>query len=101
VTVSHDPVEALRGAAVICADTWPPDASAAPREALSRYRLDEEMLRLTGSDPVLLHSMPVRRDEEIDSATFAGRSAATFRAKSHLPRTHAAILTWALRLPAA
>jgi len=76
LSLGHDPVEAVRGAAVVYTDAWTSmgqEAEAeARRDAFVRYRVDDALLKAAGPDAVAMHCLPAHRGEEITSAVMDG-----------------------------
>ena len=72
----HDPVEAVRGAAVVYTDAWTSMGQEAEtverRDAFSRYRVDAALLDAAGPDAVAMHCLPAHRGEEITSDVMDG-----------------------------
>jgi len=73
---SHDPAEAVRGAAVVYTDAWTSMGQEAEaeerRDAFARYRVDAALLGTAGPDTVVMHCLPAHRGEEITSEVMDG-----------------------------
>jgi ornithine carbamoyltransferase len=73
---SHDPVDAVRGAAVVYTDAWTSMGQEAEteerRDAFAAYRLDDALLDAAGPDALAMHCLPAHRGEEITSAVMDG-----------------------------
>jgi ornithine carbamoyltransferase len=73
---SHDPAEAVRGAAVVYTDAWTSMGQEAEaeerRDAFTRYRVDAALLGAAGPDAVVMHCLPAHRGEEITSEVMDG-----------------------------
>ena len=73
---SHDPEEAVRGAAVVYTDAWTSMGQEAEaeerRDAFVRYRVDAALLEAAGPDAVAMHCLPAHRGEEITSEVMDG-----------------------------
>ncbi len=71
-----DPVEAVRGAAVVYTDAWTSmgqEAEAeARRDAFAGFQVDDALLDAAGGDVVAMHCLPAHRGEEITSAVMDG-----------------------------
>ncbi len=76
LSFGHDPVEAVRGAAVVYTDAWTSMGQEAEtearRDAFAGYRVDDALLDLAGPDVVAMHCLPAHRGEEITSAVLDG-----------------------------
>ena len=77
LTFGHDPVEAVRGAAVVYTDAWTSMGQEAEteerRDAFAGFRVDDALLDAAGPDAVAMHCLPAHRGEEITSAVMDGR----------------------------
>jgi ornithine carbamoyltransferase len=73
---THDPAEAVRGAAVVYTDAWTSMGQEAEaeerRDAFAKYRVDAELLEAAGPDAVAMHCLPAHRGEEITSEVMDG-----------------------------
>ncbi len=76
LTFGGDPVEAVRGAAVVYTDAWTSMGQEAEtearRDAFAGFRLDDALLDAAGPDAVAMHCLPAHRGEEITSAVMDG-----------------------------
>ncbi|PZS07208.1 MAG: ornithine carbamoyltransferase [Solirubrobacterales bacterium] len=75
--LTDDPREAVRGADAVYTDVWvslndAPETAAARCRALTRYRLDEELLGLAAPHAIALHCLPAHPGEEITAAVLYG-----------------------------
>jgi ornithine carbamoyltransferase len=72
----NDPIEAVRGAAVVYTDAWTSMGQEAEaeerRDAFARYRVDAALLEAAGTDAVAMHCLPAHRGEEITSEVMDG-----------------------------
>jgi ornithine carbamoyltransferase len=72
----EDPVEVVRGAAIVYTDAWTSMGQEAEtearRDAFARYRVDDALLDAAGPDAVAMHCLPAHRGEEITSAVMDG-----------------------------
>jgi ornithine carbamoyltransferase len=73
---TNDPVEAVRGAAVVYTDSWTSMGQEAEaeerRDAFARYRVDAALLDAAGPETVAMHCLPAHRGEEITSEVMDG-----------------------------
>jgi ornithine carbamoyltransferase len=76
LTFGHDPVEAVRGAAVVYTDAWTSMGQEAEtearRDAFDAFRVDDTLLDAARPDAVAMHCLPAHRGEEITSAVMDG-----------------------------
>jgi ornithine carbamoyltransferase len=87
-TVTHDPAEAAAGAHALYTDVWVSmgdEDSAARREVLAPYRLDEALMERADARAVALHCLPAHPGEEITEGVLYGdRSAVWDQAENRL-----------------
>ena len=73
---THDPFEAVKGAAVIYTDAWTSMGQEAEaeerRDAFRAYQVNDALLDAAGHDVVAMHCLPAHRGEEITSAVMDG-----------------------------
>ena len=73
---THDPREAVRGAAVVYTDAWTSMGQEAEaeerRDAFRDYQVNDELLEAAGPDALAMHCLPAHRGEEITSAVMDG-----------------------------
>jgi ornithine carbamoyltransferase len=76
LSFGHDPVEAVRGAAVVYTDAWTSMGQEAEteerRDAFAGFTVDDALLEVAGPDVVAMHCLPAHRGEEITSAVMDG-----------------------------
>jgi ornithine carbamoyltransferase len=76
-STSNDPREAVEGVDAIYTDVWvsmndDPQSAQDRRQALSGYRLDEELLALAAPHAIALHCLPAHPGEEITAEVLYG-----------------------------
>ena len=73
---THDPLEAVKGAAVVYTDAWTSMGQEAEaeerRDAFRGYQVNDALLDAAGPDVVAMHCLPAHRGEEITSAVMDG-----------------------------
>ncbi len=76
LSFERDPVEGVRGAAVVYTDAWTSMGQEAEteerRDAFARYVVDDALLDAAGPDALAMHCLPAHRGEEITSAVMDG-----------------------------
>ena len=76
LTFGHDPVEAVRGAAIVYTDAWTSMGQEAEteerRDAFAGFRVDDALLDAAGPGALAMHCLPAHRGEEITSAVMDG-----------------------------
>jgi ornithine carbamoyltransferase len=77
-----DPVELVRGAAVVYTDAWTSMGqeveTEARRDAFTRYRVDDALMDAAGPQARVMHCLPAHRGEEITSAVMDGPRSVIF-----------------------
>jgi len=99
VTLTQDPVAAVKDARVIITDTWvsmgDTDADA-KRAALKPYTVDQALMHRAAPDAMFLHCLPAYRGQEVTAEVIDGpRSAAWDEAENRL-HAQKAVLLWCL-----
>ncbi len=76
LSFGHDPLAAVRGAAVVYTDAWTSMGQEAEteerRDAFAGFRVDDGLLDAAGPDVMAMHCLPAHRGEEITSAVMDG-----------------------------
>ncbi|HTT77808.1 MAG TPA: ornithine carbamoyltransferase [Candidatus Binataceae bacterium] len=99
--LTHNPVEAVKGADVIYTDTWTSmgqEAEAAERRhAFEGFQVNDKLLRQAKAEAVVMHCLPAHRGEEITDVVLDGpRSIVLEQAENRL-HAQKAIMVWLLR----
>jgi ornithine carbamoyltransferase len=72
----HDPVEAVRGAAIVYTDAWTSMGQEAEteerRDAFAGFQVDDALMDAAGPDALAMHCLPAHRGEEITSTVMDG-----------------------------
>ena len=73
---THDPLEAVKGAAVVYTDAWTSMGQEAEaeerRDAFRAFQVNDALLDAAGPDVLAMHCLPAHRGEEITSAVMDG-----------------------------
>lgn len=98
--LTHDPYKAASGADVIYTDVWVSMGMEAQRDQrlkdFAPYQLNEELLKASGTKPIVMHCMPAHRGQEITSSVMDGeRSVILDQAENRL-HTQKGLLTFLL-----
>jgi ornithine carbamoyltransferase len=97
LTFGHDPVEAVRGAAVVYTDAWTSMGQEAEaeerRDAFAGYRVDDALLDAAGPDAVAMHCLPAHRGEEITSSVMDGPRSLIWEQSENRLHVQKALLT--------
>jgi len=73
---AQDPVEVVRGAAIVYTDAWTSMGQEAEaeerRDAFAAYQVNADLLRAAGPDALVMHCLPAHRGEEITDEVMDG-----------------------------
>jgi ornithine carbamoyltransferase len=82
VELTHDPAAAAKNADVLYTDVWTSMGQEEERERrlrdLSGFGIDEQLVRLAGSDAIVLHCLPAHYGEEITEEVLYGPQSAVW-----------------------
>lgn len=100
VRLTADPVEAVRGAGAVVADTWlsmgQQDAEER-RRLLEPYRVDRALMRHAAANALFLHCLPAHRGEEVTDEVIDGPASVVFDEAENRLHAQKAILEWCLK----
>ncbi|MFI0451989.1 ornithine carbamoyltransferase [Actinomadura sp. 6N118] len=97
VTLTHDPVEAVKNASVVYTDVWlsmgdPEDQRERRTKALAPYQVNEQLMLQARHDAVFMHCLPAHRGQEATADVIDGARSLAFRqAANRLPATQAVL----------
>ena len=95
VTMTVDPVEAVKGADAVYTDAWismgDPEAMWASQvSALTPYRVTQQMMDLAKPNAIFMHCLPVHRGDEVTAEVIDGPQSVVFdQAENRLHTSHA------------
>ncbi len=99
LTLTEDPVAAVRGADVVVTDTWVSmgQADADARHALCLpYQVNEALMAQAAADAIFLHCLPAHRGEEVTAEVLDGPRSVVFDEAENRLHVQKAILAWCL-----
>ncbi|CAM3660466.1 ornithine carbamoyltransferase [Occultella aeris] len=100
VTVTTDPVEAVRGADAVATDTWVSmgqEAESEAREAPFRaYQLNDDLLGQAAPSAIAMHCLPAYRGKEITDEVIEGPRSVVWDEAENRLHAQKAILAWLL-----
>jgi ornithine carbamoyltransferase len=100
VRLTHDPIEASRGADVLYTDVWASmgqEAEADERALVfPAYALDAEKVAVAEPDVTVLHCLPAHRGQEITDEVIDGPHSAVWDQAENRLHTQKALLLWLL-----
>ena len=101
ITVTQEPLEAVRGARVINTDVWASmgqEDQAAERITFSKaFQLNARLLEQAHKDCFVLHCLPAHRGEEITEEVLEGPRSAVFDQAENKLHVHKALLEFILQ----
>jgi ornithine carbamoyltransferase len=103
ITITRDPVEAVRGAHAISTDVWVSMGQEAEKEARLRafrpYQLDAELVARAAPDVLVLHCLPAHRGEEITDDVIEGPRSVVFDQAENRLHAQKALLEFLMAEP--
>jgi ornithine carbamoyltransferase len=102
VTITHDPIEASRGADVLYTDVWASmgqEAEADERALVfPAYALDAEKVAAAAPDVTVMHCLPAHRGQEIAADVIDGPHSVVWDQAENRMHTQKALMLWLLGL---
>lgn len=103
VEIIRDPVEAVKGADLVVADTWVSmhDSQITKERRhnqLRPYQVDEKLMSHANADALFMHCLPAHREEEVTSAVMDGPHSVIFDEAENRLHAQKAIMRWCLGL---
>jgi len=98
VSVTRDPVEAVRGADVVVTDTWISMGQAhaeAKLAAMEPYQVNDALMAHAKADALFLHCLPAHRGEEVTDAVIDGPRSVIWDEAENRIHAQKSILRWA------
>jgi ornithine carbamoyltransferase len=100
VTVSSDPVEAVRGADVVYTDVWTSmgqEAEAvARRRDFAGFTVDDQLMAAAAPEAVFLHCLPAHRGEEVAASVLEGPRSLVWQQAENRLHAQRGLLSWLL-----
>jgi ornithine carbamoyltransferase len=94
--VTHDPVEAVRGADAVYTDVWASmgqEAEAEDRQAIfAPYRVDTRLMSQAGAGALFMHCLPAHRGDEVTDAVIDSPASVVFDQSENRLHTQKALL---------
>lgn len=82
ITISHDPVSAVKGADVIYTDVWASmgqKEEADERERVFKdFQVNGRLMNLTGKETLFMHCLPAERDREVTDEVMESKNSIVF-----------------------
>jgi len=100
VTTTHDPVEAVKGAAAVYTDVWASMGQEAEREKRRRdfadYQVNRKLMAKAPQDAVFLHCLPAHRGEEVTDEVIDGPQSRVLQQAANRLHAQKGLLAWLL-----
>jgi ornithine carbamoyltransferase len=100
VRATTDPADAADGVDALYTDVWTSmgqeDEREARLQAFAGYTVDDTLLKIAGTDAVVLHCLPAHRGEEISDSVLEGPQSVVWRQAAHRQTAMRGILSWAV-----
>ena len=101
VALTGDPLQGSEGADVLYTDVWTSMGQEAERvqrlQDLERFRLDDELLTIAGSDAIAMHCLPAHAGEEISAEVLYGPSSLVWDQAENRLHTQKAVMALVIR----
>lgn len=101
VTLTHDPVEAVKGARVVYTDVWASmgqESQAGERRGIfDAFRVDARLFSHAAPDAIFLHCLPAHRGDEVTDEVIDGPRSAVLDQAENRVHTEQALLYTLLR----
>jgi ornithine carbamoyltransferase len=97
VSLSQDPLAAVKDADLIITDTWVSmgDTDVSDRrKVLKPYRVDTNLMRLADKDALFMHCLPAHRGDEVTDEIIDGPQSVVFDEAENRLHAQKAILCW-------
>src|SRR6185436_11676043 len=102
VTITHDPIEASRGADVLYTDVWASMGQEAESDeralVFPAYALDAEKVAVAAPDVTVMHCLPAHRGQEIAPDVIDGPHSVVWDQAENRMHAQKALLLWLLGL---
>jgi ornithine carbamoyltransferase len=99
VTVTTDPVEAVKGAEAVFTDTWVSmgdDNTGKRMRALEPYQVNSDLMAKALPDALFLHCLPAHRGEEVTNSVMDGPQSVVWDEAENRLHAQKAVLAWCL-----
>jgi len=98
--LTHDPVEAVKEAHVVCTDVWASmgqeHEASARRHAFAGFAVTRHLMQQARPDAIFLHCLPVHRGEEVEAEVVDGPQSMVWRQAANRLHAQRGLLLWLL-----
>lgn len=99
-SASHEPQEAVSGAAAVYTDVWASMGQESEQEQRKKdfapYQVDSELMAAAASGAIFLHCLPARRGEEVTDAVMDSPASAIVQQAGNRMHVQKGVLVWLL-----
>ncbi|MEX2316761.1 MAG: ornithine carbamoyltransferase [Pirellulales bacterium] len=100
LTTTHDPQEAVRGAAAVYTDVWTSMGQEAEREerkkVFAEYQVNSKLMAQAARDALFMHCLPAHRGEEVTDEVIDGPQSVVVAQAANRMHVQKGILVWLL-----
>jgi ornithine carbamoyltransferase len=100
VTTTHDPQEAVRGAAAVYTDVWASMGQEAERDErkkrFAKYQVNAKLMAGAADDALFMHCLPAHRGEEVTDEVIDGPQSVVVAQAANRMHVQKGILVWLL-----
>jgi ornithine carbamoyltransferase len=105
LTATHDPHEAVRGAAAVYTDVWASMGQETERskrkKAFAKYQVNAKLMDQAPADALFLHCLPAHRGEEVTDEVIDGPQSVVVAQAANRMHVQKGVLVWLLAAQAA
>lgn len=100
LTLTNDPVAAVRGAAAVYTDVWTSMGQEAEKQQrfkdFAGFQVDEKLMALASPDAYFMHCLPAHRGEEVSAEVIDGPQSVVVEQAGNRMHVQKGVLTWLL-----
>lgn len=98
ITITNDPIEAVKGASVVTTDTWVSMGQEAEKEQRIKdfdgFIVDSKLMSYAQSDAIFLHCLPAYRGYEVSEVVLEGSQSVIFEEAENRLHAQKGIMVW-------
>lgn len=98
ITITNNPIEAVKGASVVTTDTWVSMGQEEQKEQRIKdfkgYMVDSNMMSYAQSDAIFLHCLPAYRGYEVSEEVLEGKQSFVFQEAENRLHVQKGIMVW-------
>lgn len=102
VTITHDPVEAVKDADIIYTDSWmsyhiKPSEKKRRLKILKPFQVNQNLMKQAKKNALFMHCLPAKRGEEVTAGVIDGKQSVVFDQAANRLYSEKAILLWLIK----